>query len=123
MVKQNQSTAKNGLKIRSENGASSGTENQTSNQSQNHTHTLTNGTAKVSTSIDYNNLLSWQSGGSRGLSGSSGYVHMDEPRTWTSTISGRTDNANQGHTHNMYLFGDTETKPDNYTYKVWKRIS
>ena len=118
MVKQNQSTAKNGLKIRSENGASSGTENVTSDQNRSHTHTLTNGTAKVTMSPN----SVWNPGTP---DGSYGYNH-----TWTvggatltATISGRTDNANQGHTHNMYLFGDTETKPDNYTYKVWRRIN
>ena len=118
MVKQNQSTAKNGLKIRSENGASSGTENQTSGQSQSHYHTLTNGTAKVTTSID----AVKKSNANRGTAVGS-TINADEYGTATSTISGCTDNANQGHTHSMYLFGDSETRSDNFTKRIWKRIS
>ena len=106
------------MKIRSENGASSGTENQTSNQSQNHTHTLTNGTAKVT--MDPGSV--WNPGTAGGKYGYNQTWSVGGA-TLTATISGRTDNANQGHTHNMYLFGDTETRSDNFTKRIWKRIN
>lgn len=34
-----------------------------------------------------------------------------------------TQNASQDHTHSMYLFGDNETRPDNFTIKIWKRTA
>jgi len=56
-----------------------------------------------------------------------GSIVRQDSRTWTSTISGRTDGASAtNHTHPINYDGsstDTEGRPDNYTYKVWKRIS
>lgn len=59
-------------------------------------------------------------------------ISPEQTITVSTEISGRTDGPsteNTGnasvynHQHNIYLFGDNETRPDNYTIRIWKRIS
>lgn len=44
-----------------------------------------------------------------------------------SYIYGKTDGESQNHTHSVTasgtIAGDTETRPDNFTIRVWKRIA
>ena len=84
---------------------------------QNHTHKLTNGTAKVTTSID----AVKKSNANRGTAVGS-TINADEYGTATSTISGRTDGPSNNTTTTGSNCGD-ESRPDNFTIKIWKRIN
>lgn len=128
LTKQAQATAKNGLQLKS--ATSGGTDNTTSGMSGNSTGSFlnrvldngstivgaVNGATQASASASGNFSASWKTGysNSGGAAQASGYNHQDK----RSQIS-----LNVAHTHNVYLQGDTETRPDNYTVKIWKRTA
>lgn len=151
LTKQSQSTAKNGLKLRSANGESSGTENITASGGVDHTHTQ-KGTFTTKNTINTGNT------NAKDLTGTVGQFEQTSNFTHTGVFSGSTNQSQQdtygsgdyygvtvkidathrhqidlsgatsgasaySHQHNIYLFGDTETRPENYTIKIWKRTA
>ena len=59
----------------------------------------------------------WEISSGGGIETSNSYQTAN--RTWSWTDSGTVAN----HTHAIYAEGGNESRPDNYTYKIWKRIS
>ena len=97
LVAQEEGTAVNGLKLNDKSDGT-GTNNSTSSTTHNHQYTACDRTNGV-TSFP---LIA------AGYKGSSG----------TSNITGGS------HTHNIYVISnDLETRPLNYTVRIWKRIS
>ena len=35
----------------------------------------------------------------------------------------KANTTNSSHYHEIYLFGDEETRPENFTIKIWKRTA
>ena len=99
LTKQAQATAKNGLNLNSKSDGT-GTADKTDSQGS-HSHNATVA--------------------SRGLDGGSNTVACIE--SWGSWTSGRIQSAS-AHTHNIYLAStDAETRPENFTVKIWKRTA
>ena len=112
LTKQSQGTAKNGLSVSHSltvgNAASGGTANVTGANSRGHTHSLTYYSLKAS-GTGANTIQYAYPNGNTGIN---------------------TGGESQNHTHAVYLRGsvslgngDTETRPENYTIKVWQRTA
>ena len=143
LTKQGQATAKNGLSISNTlsvgNASSGGTANVTASGGIDHTHTLTNGTAKATSTVSQPGSRKVAYSGDNadskiGLGSGQKLQSTSSPSTVisvTTTLSGKTDGASAyNHTHNVYLRGgvslgngDTETRPDNFTIQIWKRTA
>ena len=120
LSKQSQATAKNGLSVSHNlsvgNASSGGTANVTAGMSAN-----SSGSINVS--------IPWTSANSSGCmsitSQTESYANGNSSQSVGKKIS-----VNVAHTHNVYLRGsvslgdgDTETRPVNYTIKVWQRTA
>ena len=108
----------NTLKLRASN-SDSGTENTTSGMSANanHSHSLTKGGYILSTQV---------------TSGSETNNGFDKGNYWGGEAKAKNtiQSASVAHTHSIYLRGnvtlengDTETRPENYTIRIWKRTA
>ena len=102
LTKQAQSTAKNGLKLYS--ASSGGSENTTSSNGS-HTHDVGYGSTRVGLATNA------KAGTDRNIVWNNGSLNL-----LTAWSAG-------SHAHNVYLRGDTETRPDNFTVKIWKRTA
>ena len=140
LSKQAQATAKNGLSISNTlsvgNQSSGGTSNVTAGMSANSTGSFlnrvlgnncalvgaVNGGTTQSASATGNCSASWKTGYSSGGGATATTASYESSRTQIS--------INVAHTHSVYLRGsvslgdgDTETRPENYTMKIWKRTA
>ena len=63
--------------------------------------------------------------GGTGNEGSINFITGSASDISTKTMhsKNKANTINSSHYHKIYLFGDDETRPINYTIKIWKRIS
>jgi hypothetical protein len=111
LIGQSQATAKNGLWLNSASDKS-GSANTTSGMSANssHSHGFSYGGSAIC--VDTN-----------GYDTRGGFADGNKWKNRNTRLSG-IGSASVAHTHSIYLGSDdTETRPSNYTFKVWVRVS
>lgn len=109
LIRQKDTTAVNGLKANSS-ADGTGTDNKTA--------TAGNWSFDIARG-GYGNTIVWAKDNTSVGSGSSRNLDISNDSTTRNTHRV----SSPAHSHSVYLAGDSETRPINYTIKIWKRIS